>query len=260
MRKILDFQTYVSLNEGVFYQDLPELSKNPSSLKSKLETDLKSLGLSTEAFQKTLLELKSGITRNKLSKEAVKVLQMILGIKTDGSYGPGTVEALKKFQTEVLKFNPQDSVKTKRPDGVWGPETAKFSFGDAKTPGPLFSLMSITGMESTSNPIEQAAKNILVAMSGNTEDEQAVYDTFKNFIKTKADYDALSSLWDSMNINTPALRMSSSFWKSKTIDQIKEKTKTYKNPFTLSSMFQEYFGDAEMSRLNQYLPSGVDKF
>lgn len=261
MRKILDFNSYVALNEQeAFYTRLPELAKDTTKLRQGVVDGLKAAGLTVDNLKAGLGELKSGMLRSQLGKDSVKVLQMLLGLKADGAYGPATKEAVKAFQNQVLKFGESDENKAKRPDGIWGPETAKASFGDKNNQGPLYPLLLLSGIEAVGSNVFGAAKEILMAMSGATEDEDAVYNTFKKDIKTKGDFDALVKLWNEMNVNAYQLEKISDFWKNKSIEEIKKVNAKEKDPMTLGDMFRKYFDTEEINRLNSYLPAGVEKF
>lgn len=260
--KILDFDSYLALNEQeAFYVKLPDLAKNTSSFRTELLKAIQEAGLTTEIFKSGLNELKTGKLRGQLGKDSVKVLQMLLGLKTDGAYGPATKQAVKNFQNTVLKFGESDENKAKRPDGIWGPETAKASFGDESKPGPFFALSKInTKPTSETDLAVEAAKEILIAMTGNTEDEETVYNIFKTKVKTKNTYDKLEKIWNSFNVNVSALRVAPDFYKNKKVEEIQNANKNMKEPMTLSQMFNKYFNTEEINRLNSYLPTGVEKF
>ena len=265
-KRIMLFETWIGsqmntgLNEEALWKELPNLRKNAPGLKSKLESQIQAAKMTAEEFRKGLAELHKGAT--KLSKEATKVLQMILGVNADGAYGQKTKEALKDFQDKSLGFSTENPDKWKRTDGLWGPNTAKAAFGDEKTPRSLSPLLTfLTNVSDETDKVVQATKDILIAMSGETEDEDAVYNTFKNNIKTKEDYEKLEKAWNSLNVNVASLRnRSGQFYKDKKMSDIVTANATLKNPLTLSQLFTKYFNDSEISRLNSYLPAGVEKF
>jgi hypothetical protein len=261
MERIMEFETWIEhkrilLNEEALWRELPNLSKNAPALKSKLESQIQAAKMTADEFRKGLEALHRG--DSKLSKEAVKVLQMILGLAVDGAYGAKTKEAVREFQDKSLGFSSENPDKWKRTDGLWGPNTAKAAFGDAKTPRSLSPLLTFLVDDDKSG---QAAISILTAMSGVTEDEDAVYNTFKTLIKTKEDYEKLENLWKRLNVNAISLRSrSGQFYKGKKISDIVTLNATLKNPLTLGQLFAKYFSDSEISRLNSYLPAGVEKF
>ena len=107
--------------------------------------------------------------------------------------------------------------------------------------------------------IEKATKEILLAMTGMTEDEDRIYAVFQNDITTKDEFEALRQSWNSMKILPVDLQQAEAVWKKYTVAQIAERNKSRDRLVTLQLLFKNLFNDAELSRLNGYLPDGVKK-
>ena len=260
MKRILDFNSFVNeaiVNEAQNWGDY-------ESLKSKI-------GLSDAEISAAVENLAAGKSKSQLTKNDIMVLQASVDTegkftKPDGSYGIGTVNAVKNWQTSGLGFTGAEA------DGVWGPKTAKATFDGSgkltlKWLTDKFKMdAAIGGIKSAASQIISKAKMdsiamaILAAMSGMTEDEDAVYKAFKDNIKTKEDYDKLSEIWNSMKISKRNLDAAELFWKNKSVDDVIKMNANNTDGITLGEMFNEYFNDTEINRLNSYLPAGVEKF
>lgn len=260
MSKILNFHSYLALNEQeAFWKEISKLSKTPAELKTKVLTQLKASNMTVEDFKKGLDELYKGTI--KLSKEGVKVLQMILGVDVDGGYGPKTKEALKAFQANSLGFSEANPDKMKRTDGVWGPNTAKAAFGDEKSPRTLWPLLTLAAMKGVDSKLYIAAKDLLLALMGNTENEAEIYRVIKDHIKTASDFEQLESLWNEMRVDKSILKLPPSIYSKLTFEQIKQKNKLkgVKTPMSLREVFKEYLDSQEEGEVNKLLPAGVEK-
>jgi hypothetical protein len=109
---------------------------------------------------------------------------------------------------------------------------------------------------------EEAAKGLLNALGGNSEDEDAVYKIFKEKITSKEIFDATETAWDSIWPSNQDLGFGSGYYGKMTWAEIFKKHHHYsgKSGYGLYSAIQHLFNDAETARLNGYLPSGVPKF
>jgi hypothetical protein len=261
MGKILNFHSYLALNEQeAFWKEIPKLSKTPAELKTKVLAQLKASNMTIEDFKKGLDELYKGTI--KLSKEGVKVLQMILGVDVDGGYGTKTKEALKTFQANSLGFSEANPDKMKRTDGIWGPNTAKAAFGDEKSPRTLWPLLTLAAVKGVDSKLYLAAKDLLLALMGKTENESEVYRVIKDHVKTASDFAQLESLWSEMLIDKTILTLPPFIYSKLTFEQIKQKNKLkgVKTPMSLREVIKDYFDFQEKNKLNQLLPAGVEKF
>ena len=254
MKRILDFSRFI--NEAA------ENWGTYDELKSKT-------GLGDTEISSAVANLAAGKSKGQLTKNDIKVLQAAVDTsgkftKPDGGYGTGTVNAVKNWQTSALGFTGKDV------DGIWGPTTAQATFDGTKKltlkwlsdkfKADVVGIRQTGVATITDEKVNSVAMSILAAMSGMTEDEDAVYKAFKDNIKTKEDYDKLSGVWDSMKITKQELKADESYWKERTVEDVMELTKQNKKGFTLGEMFNEYFSDSEINRLNNYLPAGVEKF
>ena len=116
--------------------------------------------------------------------------------------------------------------------------------------------------EVIANKGKEAARKILIAMSGDTEDENAVYKVFKEEITTAELYNATRNAWNSWWPSSGDLKWAESYWKAKSVTDIDKKmahTSGSKTGYGFEAVFTSYFKDSELSRLNNYLPAGVKK-
>ena len=109
---------------------------------------------------------------------------------------------------------------------------------------------------------EEAAKGLLNALGGNTEDEKAVYKIFKEQITSKEIFDATEAAWGSIWPSPQDLGYGSGYYGKMSWAEIFKKHHSYtgKKGFSLRGAINNLFSDAEVGRLNGYLPSGVAKF
>jgi hypothetical protein len=114
--------------------------------------------------------------------------------------------------------------------------------------------------ESLSAQAGEICKEILVHCAGDTEEEQEIMEIFQKKITTAAMFDAVQKFWDNKWWpSTAQLRNSKFYFKNKSVEEI-TKGMNYKNGKTGQSLrmtIKNYFNDAQIARLNQYLPSGV---
>ena len=109
---------------------------------------------------------------------------------------------------------------------------------------------------------EEAAKGLLNALGGNAEDEKAVYKIFKEQITSKEIFDATEAAWGSIWPSPQDLGYGSGYYGKMSWAEIFKKHHSYtgKKGFSLRGTINNLFSDAEVGRLNGYLPSGVAKF
>ena len=109
---------------------------------------------------------------------------------------------------------------------------------------------------------EEAAKALLNALAGATEDEKAVYKIFKEQITSKEIFEATETAWASIWPSDADLTFGNGYYAKKTWAEIFKRHHSYtgKKGQGLYTTIQKLFNDAEISRLNGYLPSGVPKF
>ena len=109
---------------------------------------------------------------------------------------------------------------------------------------------------------EEAAKGLLNALGGNAEDEKAVYKIFKEQITSKEIFDATEAAWGSIWPSPQDLGYGSGYYGKMSWAEIFKKHHSYtgKKGFSLRGAINNLFSDAEVGRLNGYLPSGVAKF
>lgn len=135
---------------------------------------------------------------------------------------------------------------------------------DVKKDVPAAKIENVMKDKEIKNPvdakkIEKATKELLLAMTGMTEDEDRVYAVFQNDINTKDEFEALRQSWNSMKITAIDLQAAESVWKNYTVAQLAEKNKARTKLVTLQLLFKNLFNDSELNRLNSYLPDGVKK-
>ena len=109
---------------------------------------------------------------------------------------------------------------------------------------------------------QEAAKGLLNALGGNAEDEKAVYKIFKEQITSKEIFDATEAAWGSIWPSSQDLGYGSGYYGKMSWAEIFKKHHSYtgKKGFSLRGAIDNLFSDAEVGRLNGYLPSGVAKF
>ena len=109
---------------------------------------------------------------------------------------------------------------------------------------------------------EEAAKGLLNALGGNSEDEKAVYKIFKEQITSKEIFDATEAAWNSIWPSSQDMGYGSGYYAKKSWAEIFKKHHSYtgKKGFSLRGAIDNLFSDAETARLNGYLPTGVKPF
>jgi hypothetical protein len=109
---------------------------------------------------------------------------------------------------------------------------------------------------------QEAAKGLLDALAGGTEDEKAVYRIFKEQISSKEIFDATETAWNSIWPSNNDMQMGHGYYAKMSWSELYKKHHSYKGKvgYTLRSAISHLFSDSEVTRLNQYLPSGVKPF
>ena len=114
--------------------------------------------------------------------------------------------------------------------------------------------------EAVSAQAGEICKEILVNFAGDTEEEQAIMEIFQKKITTAATFNAVQTFWDNKWWpSTAQMRNSKLYFKNKSVEEITKvmNYKNGKNGQSLRVAIKNYFDDAQIARLNQYLPSGV---
>jgi hypothetical protein len=283
MSRVLKFDSYFRLNEENAVFDKAGIAK-----RIKEET-----GLQDKDIALSLANLINGKTRANLTSNDIKLLQFLIfddKSQIDGLYGKQTISQLKKIQEGKLGLTGKDV------DGIWGPNTAagfldkaitaftlkeygkQFGvkipdnfdprkLGANKNTGTNSSTSNNTSTNTTTNSevtkkssefINNIAKNIIVAISGLSEDEDAIYREFGE-IETKKDFEELENLWNSF-VTQPLLDKTS-WTDSTTIDQLKKYDVNKKNKIiTLRNTIAKYLNRSEINYINNRLPKDVEKF
>jgi len=103
-------------------------------------------------------------------------------------------------------------------------------------------------------------KEILINFAGDTEEEEAIMEIFQKKITTPEMFNAVQNFWDSKWWPSSAqLSKTKVFFKNKSVEDITKfmDYKPGKSGQSLRRAVKNYFDNAQITRLNQYLPSGI---
>jgi peptidoglycan hydrolase-like protein with peptidoglycan-binding domain len=136
--KMMNFEEFEKINESIDIDSIQKITN-----------------LDRDIVKNSISNLSVGKELSQLDKNDIKVLQGIVAVVPDGIYGAKTRSAVKKYQESTLKMSDSDPIKSKRPDGIWGPETAKIAFPDKAN------TEKSSKIENTKKPKEKNQKTYL---------------------------------------------------------------------------------------------------
>jgi peptidoglycan hydrolase-like protein with peptidoglycan-binding domain len=109
----------------------------------------------------------------------------------------------------------------------------------------------------STSKMEGLVREFMKASFGNTEDENQIFEVFRK-IKSKEEFNKFEEIWDSLRFDKSQIKLE--FWANKKFDTIRKENSSVKDPIGLRKAISNIMDSGEISRLNGYLPDGIDKF
>ena len=278
--RVYDFSSFVNVSEGAFNLAAGlEVAKNLPTYKSKSSGSSSAVASKQEvkeaegsAFNKKSAEEKwSWLTKKYISGSKPGNTKIKLGEEYSSSgkkYWKIVWEGWKESGFDVVTIcsypegsnlgtyidviYPDGKNQFKLEDGKWGNKINPENESNW-LPTNKYTYTKEIVLEKKEN-IRNTILDVISALSGATEDEDAFVNTIRSNIKNQKDLDDANALLKKLRIGPVALRKK--IWKGKSIEDISnEKSRSLDNSFyvTLQDLAKDYLDVTDNSNINYYL-------